>query len=215
VPVCYARPDVPSALASRSAFGVADDAHLYACIQNVRKVHPDMHALVGEILRRDPKGVVLFTGDRHPAVADHLRSALGAALPDVADRVRILPRLDPERYHGLIAAADCLLDTPHYSGGANTFFDALAHAAPVVTLPGPTQRSRYTSASYAQIGVTETSATSPTAYVETALHLAADASVRSDLQHRIRDRGGELFDDRAPIFELADWLEQTALESRS
>ncbi len=214
VPVCYARPTLPDELAGREAFGVAPDQRLYACIQNVRKVHPRMHGLIGEILRRDPGGVALFTGDRYPAAVGALRDALHTALPDVADRIRVLPRLERARYHGLIAGADVVLDTPHYCGGANTFFDALAHAAPVVTLPGATQRSRYTAASYAQIDLHELSARTPDAYVRTALDVAADPDRRAALADRIRSRAPELFDDAAPVAELADWLEQVARDAR-
>ncbi|PKL76160.1 MAG: hypothetical protein CVV27_11675, partial [Candidatus Melainabacteria bacterium HGW-Melainabacteria-1] len=46
--------------APREDFGLADGWHLYACLQNLLKVHPDLDLLIGEILRRDPQGRLLM-----------------------------------------------------------------------------------------------------------------------------------------------------------
>ena len=59
----YARPSLPARPKPRSAFGLPDDAHLYVCPQSLFKIHPDFDRALVELLRRDPRGlVVLLSG---------------------------------------------------------------------------------------------------------------------------------------------------------
>jgi predicted O-linked N-acetylglucosamine transferase (SPINDLY family) len=114
--------------------------------------------------------------------------------------------MDRADYLGLAAAADVILDTPHYGGGANTVYDAAAVGTPTVTLPGPFQRSRWAMAVNRRLGVEELTAGSPAEYVRTAVRVAGDDDLRSDLGRRIRAAGAGLFEDARAVEELTEFF---------
>lgn len=207
LPTYYDRPPLSEAKPARSRFGLSDTAHLYLCQQNLRKVQPDFDPLAAEILRRDPQGQLLFIEDKEPTITGLLRQRLQRTMPDVIDRVRFLPRLPEADYLGLVSLADVILDTLHYSGGANTTYDALAAGTPIVTLPGRFHRGRYTAAAYRQIGLTECIAASPGDYIDLALRLGRDPAERARVSADIRAAGLALFEDEAAVRELADFFE--------
>ena len=57
---------VPGAIGSddgTGALGLSTDQHIYLCVQNLRKLHPDFDGLMDGILRRDPRGLVVLIED--------------------------------------------------------------------------------------------------------------------------------------------------------
>lgn len=204
LPTSYPRPPIPEQPLPRARFDLHDDQHLYLCFQNPRKLHPDFDALLGAILRSDPRGVVVLKGDR-PALRDALLARLRASLPDVLDRVRLLPALPERDYLSLVARADVVLDTLHYSG-ANTSYEALAASVPVVTLPGAFQRGRYSAALYATMGLADGVVGTARAYVERALALGTDRAYRAEVSARIRAAAPALFDRPEPARDLAAFV---------
>jgi predicted O-linked N-acetylglucosamine transferase (SPINDLY family) len=196
-PPALPRPEPPE------GFGLPDATHIYFCAQNLRKVHPDMDALLGAILRADPRGVAVFAGDASVLLAELLRARWRQTLPDAADRLMILPRLSPDDYMRLLASAHVTLDTPHF-GGSNTAYDAFVAGAPVVTLPGDMPRSRYTAALYRSVGIEDSIAATPEAYVETAVCLATDPTARSALRTRILAAVPEVFENQVAATEMED-----------
>lgn len=207
LPTCYARPRVPAQPMPRETWGLRPDQHIYFCAQNLLKVHPDFDPRVGEILRRDPQGVAIFTSGRHAYRGDLLRRRFEKTLPDVLDRIRILPGLQEPEYLSLLARAEVSLDTVHY-GGVNTTYDALAAGTPVVTLPGRWQRGRYTFAVYRHLELKDCVADSTEAYVDLAVGIACEPDRRRELNRRINEVSPELFDHPAPAKELAECFEK-------
>lgn len=197
----------------RRRFGLDEHWNLYLCMQNLRKIHPDFDAMLATILRHDPHGHLLLLEDPQAALGKQLRQRFLTSMPDVAGRVRFMPRAGYADYLALIALADVVLDTPHYGGGANTTYDALALGVPVVTLPGRFQRGRYAQAAYRQIGLLDAIASSPDGYVATALRLGSDRAARKELSTRLREAVPALFDDQQAAVELADFFAQ-AVEAR-
>jgi len=207
LPTYYYRPPVPAAPKSRAELGFRRHDRLYLCAQNLRKAQPDFDAIVGSILRGDPRGQVIFVEDAQPGVTERLRRRFAVGLPDVADRIRFLRRMGEADYLDLLAAADVALDTLHYGGGANTTYDALAAGTPIVTLPGRFHRGRWAYAAYQRIGVTDAIAGSVEEYVAIALRLAAEPEARRELGARITDACPVLFEDRRAVDELAAFFE--------
>src|SRR3546814_12530471 len=88
------------------------------------KIHPDFDRLLGDLLERDPDGiVVLFDA---PGDLRAMRESLLARLRrsnrervGVLNRLRVLPRLPLRRYLGLMQLAEVVLDTTP-SIGRNT-----------------------------------------------------------------------------------------------
>jgi uncharacterized protein (TIGR03032 family) len=189
----------------RERFAPSREATLYVCPQNLRKMHPDFDAVLGGILRADPRGVVLAVEDTHPALGDILRRRWAAALPDVADRIRLLPRLRPDAYLQLVASADVILDTLHF-GGAISSYDAFAAGVPVVTLPGALPRGRYAAAMYRTIGLDDGVATSVDDYIARAVRIAGDRPYRERLSAAIADGSGALFENHASVVQLEEFF---------
>lgn len=210
----YERPALPERPPDPAHYGFRADQHIYFCAQSLLKIHPDFDPLAAEILRRDPAGVLVFVGLKDPYPAELLRARLRATMPDLMARVHFLPRQPEDRFLGLLALADVVLDTRHY-GGVNTTYQALAAGAPVVTWPGAFQRGRYTAGAYRRMGLPDCVADSAAGYVETALALGTDRARRDQISRRIHAGSPVLFEDAQAAVELADWFEATVAEARS
>lgn len=213
IPNYYSCPPETPAV-DRDAYGLRDDERVYFCGQNPRKIHPDFDELLAGILRADRRGVVVLISATLEYVNSALRARFARHLPDVADRVRFVPRLSAAEYRGMAAAADVVLDTPHYGGGANSLYDTLAVASPLVTLPGRFHRGRYTAAVCRMLGLDECVAGSPQDYVDRAVRLAQERDLRTGLQRTIQERRAVLFDNRAAVAELAEFCEHAVARSR-
>lgn len=184
----------------REAHGLSSKQHVYGCIQNLGKFHPDFDAVLAEILRQDPDGVVVAARDHNGFAAEILQRRWKTMIPDVASRLRLVDPLSQPEYLSLLGSCDVLLDPLHF-GGVTTTYDALALSQPIVTLPTEFHRGRYTSACLRKIGVTETIAADIDDYVKIAVELASDAERRRSLRERLRSASGEAFEDQAAIGE--------------
>jgi predicted O-linked N-acetylglucosamine transferase (SPINDLY family) len=96
--VVYERPERPDPPPRREQFGLPGDAHLYACPQTLFKFHPEFDPLLGEILRRDSKGLLVLIEGKYPHWNEMLLKRFRRAIPDVCDRVKILTRLARPEY---------------------------------------------------------------------------------------------------------------------
>lgn len=207
LPTCYARPQLPQRLRGREHWGLSASAHLYFCTQNVRKYHPQFDLLLAELLQRDPLGKLLIIADAQPRITERLLTRLRRSIPDVAQRVQVLPRMEREDYLNVLSLADVVLDTFPYGGGANTVLDCMAVGAPLVTWPGSFQRGRWGLAVYEALGITDCIATSAAHYVELAHRVATEPAWHRDLSTRILARCPELFDNQNTVGEhVALWL---------
>jgi protein O-GlcNAc transferase len=205
LPAFMSRPPLTPRPSARQRHGLPARAALYVCVQNLRKLHSDFDAMLGAILRADPTGLVLGVEDTHPMLGRLLRARWAATLPDVADRIRLLPRLEPNDYFDLVASADVVLDTPYF-GGANTAYDAFAAAVPIVTWPTQFPRSRYGAALYQMMGLGDAVASSADDYVMRAVTLGTDGAARARLSAAIAAQSDILFDNPTAITQFEDWL---------
>ena len=186
-------------------YGLPSGGPLYLCVQNLRKVHPDMDALLEGILRASSRSVVAFVHDRAPAFGELLRARWKHTLADFSERLFLLPRQTGKRYPQLLASATALLDTPHF-GGANTAYDSYLAGVPVVTLPGEQPRGRYTAALHAAAGVEGCTAQSGEEYVQLAVRLGTDFTWRREVCDQMRAGGALLFERREPAAQLESFL---------
>lgn len=203
----YFRPEIPEAMPGRADFGLPEGRRLYVCPQSLFKMHPEFDAALLDILRRDERGLVVLLHEPHPHPAEVLRERLRRAGPKEAERIVFLPRMSPERFLGLLALADCLLDTFHFGGG-NTTLEALAVGAAPVTWPGAFARGRITLAMYRRMGFTELVAATPGEYAETALRLARDRDFAAHVRDEVLTRRGVLFEDMGAVRRLERFFEE-------
>jgi predicted O-linked N-acetylglucosamine transferase (SPINDLY family) len=91
---------------------------------------------------------------------------------------------------------------------------AFAEGVPVVTMPTPHLRGRFTHAMYRAMGIGDCVATTPDHYVEIALLLANDAEWREEVRRRILERNSALFENDQGVSDLAQFLEAVAPRMR-
>ncbi|HEX3315620.1 MAG TPA: hypothetical protein VHR72_12045, partial [Gemmataceae bacterium] len=207
IPAYCCRPEPVTLRAGPEDFGLPADCRLYACPQALFKIDPDFEDILGRLLRRDPRGIVTFHRSPGRNWHDLLGRRFAARIPDVADRIRFLPRLDHADYLRLNTAAAALLDPTAFNGG-NTSYKGLALGTPIVTLPGELLRSRMTLAMYRKMGVMDCVAHSPEEYVEIAVHLAEDPAHRNAVRARILAANDVLYEDREAVSELDRFLQE-------
>jgi predicted O-linked N-acetylglucosamine transferase (SPINDLY family) len=214
LPTWYERPNVPEQALGRAGFGLPEDATLYVCPQSLFKLHPDFDDAVTEILRRDPRGLMVLIEGMSKNWGRLLVERLSRLLPDATDRVILLPRMSEDRFFDLVRVADIVLDPFHFGGG-NTTYEAFAVGMPIVTWPGQFMRGRVTLGAYRQMGIDGPVATSPDEYVRLAVELANDRDARDRLGAQIRAASHQLFEDDLAIAEIETYLERALERARS
>lgn len=158
--------------------------------------------MLGEIVRRDPKGLlVLINSRKAPQLGQLLLERFRQSMPDVAHRVSFLPFLHLDALLGFLQHVDAILDTPVFGGGT-TSLEMFAVDAPIVTWPGPFARSRITHALYRQMQIEGLAAESAAQYVDVALRLANDPAWRAMLQSELRQKKHVLYENVAVVREL-------------
>jgi predicted O-linked N-acetylglucosamine transferase (SPINDLY family) len=199
LPTYYYRPPVLDEIISKNEFGFDDTQHLYLCTQNLRKVHPDMDEVFKQILHKDEKAAILFIHDKQKTVTKHLQKRLKQNMPEVLSRLHFIDRMSAEKYLALVKTVDVILDTFHYTGGANTNYDAFAAGTPVVTLPTNMHRGRYTCAAYQQMGYMDMVADSIDDYVCIAVAIASDKALQHNASEAVLKGCEALLEDQQAV----------------
>ena len=157
--------------------------HVYGCLQSMFKLHPDFDAILDDILRRDPKGIVLLPRGETRYWDEALLRRLTRTMPATAARVKFFEPLPYAQYLGLSAACDVLLAPIHFGAG-NTTYEALAFGTPTVTMPSEFLKGRITHGFYRAMGVMDCVAATPAEYAALAVRLGTDR----DFNHAVRER---------------------------
>jgi len=198
----------------REELGLPPGVRLYTCPQALFKLHPEFDAIAAAILRSDADGRLVLVAPRHQAWLDALMQRMRESMPDVLDRVVVLPSMRHELFLGLLAASDVILDTPHFNG-MNSSLESFAVGAPIITRPGPLQRMRHTAGMYAAMGIEGLCASSDEEYVRLALELARDREKRAAYSATIRERGEALFEDMRVVRGFESFFETACASERS
>ena len=202
----FFRPPAPAAVPpTRTDLGLPADARLYFCAQNLIKIHPEFDAVLADILRRDPKGLLVLIDNKAAQLTQLLMERLRRAIPDAPKRIVLLPFLKLDALLGFLPSVDAILDTPVFGGGT-TSLEMFSVDAPILTWPGPFARSRITHALYRQMRVTGLVAQNATDYVELALRLANDVQWRGALQQELRQKKHVLYENAAVVREVEQFL---------
>ena len=190
--------------------GLPENSHLYMCLQNLLKIHPDFDSMLAGILRDDPEGVVVLLGGRTPYASDLLKQRFSRTLPDVMDRIVFVPRMPAKKYMQMLSLADAVIDPPHFGAGITTY-DIFSLNLPVVALPGEYCVSRCTSGCYEKIGFTELVASSQEEYVAKAIQVATDFEYRQHAVTEIQQRSDVLFEDINGVREFERFFREIHL----
>jgi protein O-GlcNAc transferase len=191
-PVVYEDPGMPSPRPGRTSFGFAADERIYLCPQSLFKLHPDFDAYLGAILAADPDGRVILIESR-ASWRDRLEQRFTAHLGPLARRIEFVPAQDPVGFKALLAAADVVLDTIHFSGGY-TSFETLWAEVPFVTERGAFMRGRVTAGLADLLGLPAAIARGAADYATRAVELAHAGPARARFVDALRERKYALLD---------------------
>ena len=131
--------DAPLPNATRSAFGLAEDAFVMAAFGNVYKITPEMFATWMALLKEIPKAI-LWIIDDNPATTANLKAHSTAANIDL-NKIKFTPRTTHIEYKAKLKLADVFLDTFPYNCGS-TSNDVINAGVPLVTISGKSLVSR-------------------------------------------------------------------------
>ena len=133
------RDETPIREASRSEFGLAEEAFVMAAFGNVYKITPEMFSTWMELLQEIPRAV-LWIIDDNPTTTANLKAHAAAANADL-NRIQFTPRTTHIEYKAKLRLADVFLDTFPYNCGS-TANDVVQAGVPIVTMSGRTLVSR-------------------------------------------------------------------------
>lgn len=214
----YAAPSLPP-LRSRGELGLPLNRTLYLLPQSPFKLHPDVDAVVVDIVQRDPTAqFVLFTGSAHGATVHLQRRLRGALLAAGCDPVRSLhwlPMCPRDTYLAVNQACDVMLDSLRWSGG-NASIDALACGLPLITCPGALMRGRQSSAMLRKLQRTEWIADTPQQQAELAVSIARQRRTYRDRTDHVGISEGiaALLGDPLPLHVMVEQVRELLTPSR-
>ncbi|MEM9006910.1 MAG: DUF4915 domain-containing protein, partial [Cyanobacteria bacterium P01_F01_bin.86] len=197
-----ASPDFASVrgpIPQRADQGLPDDAFIFCCFNNLRKIDPTVFAVWMRILQRVPEAVLWLSNGAELAKTN-LKVAAQAQGID-PQRLVFASHQPFEQYLARHHCADLFLDTFTYNAGS-TAVCALAAGLPLLTQPGPTNASRMGTSLCASAGLESLICDSDTAYEQTAVHLATHPDELATLRQTLQNRHNQ------PLFQPRDWIAQ-------
>jgi predicted O-linked N-acetylglucosamine transferase (SPINDLY family) len=146
----------------------------------------------------DLNGEIILLEGQHPEWTIKLKSRFKERIPDVADRIKFLPRLSGLDFLDFISLADVILDTPHFCGG-NTSYEAFSLGKIVVTLPSKFLRGRLTLGLYRQMGIDMPIARSAKEYIKIAVKYGSGKQARDSIETLIHTAQKTIFGTKSSI----------------
>lgn len=193
--------------ATREEFGLPEQGAIYFCPHRLQKYHPSFDAYFKGILEADPAGHLLLLGGRKPEKLPLLQARLEKNLgKDLCRRIRLLPAQSNANYKKLLRLANCVLDSPIYSGDLTTH-DAFDLGAAVVTEEGDLLVQRYTSGLYRRMELPHLIAQDREQYVDLAVKLGTNEDFRRETSRLIGERILSVFSPDETVKAYEDFFE--------
>lgn len=186
---------------SRSDFGLSEIDNLYLCPQSLFKIQPLFDEIFIEILRQDPKGIILLISGEKKAWNLKIIDRISSKDSSIVNRIKFLRRLDSKNFVRLLKLSDCILD-PITFGGGITSLEALYVGTPIITLPGNYLRSRLTQGFYKKIGIQDFIVNSKEEYIDLALSLVKSKEYNYECRKKILEKSKLLFQDMDSVTDL-------------
>jgi len=171
-------------LLTRAQAGIPARAVAIGAFVTPLKLSQRCLALWRDVLQRVPDAVLVFSPLQPSLRTVYQRICATAGIE--AQRVAFLPQgRDDAENQARYRLIDFVLDPLPY-GGVNGTLEALDMEVPVVTLVGRRHAERSSYSILANLGITDTVATTGGEYVDIAVRLATDRAFATDLRARIR-----------------------------
>ena len=208
LPRCYQPSDSTrpvGAAPSRHAFGLPDDAVVFANFNNSWKLNAASFSRMCAVLREVPDSVLWLLDAGHDANG-RLREAARLRGLD-PKRLVFSPSLPHLQHLARYQLADLFLDTNPYNAHT-TASDAIWARCPVLTRPGETFASRVAGSLNHHLGMPELIARDDKAFIDTAIRFGNDPSVLAALRARLANlrKTSGLFDMQAYAQDFATLL---------
>ena len=191
------RDETPVREASRSEFGLSDEAFVMAAFGNVYKITPEMFATWMELLNEIPSAV-LWIIDDNPTTTANLKAHAVAANADL-NRIQFTPRTTHIEYKAKLRLADVFLDTFPYNCGSTTN-DVVQAGVLIVTMSGRTLVSRMGGGILNSLGLSELTTDSYENYVLRCKQLSQDEVLRKKIREKMSQRHGLGFPTEGGLF---------------
>ena len=191
------RDETPVREASRSEFGLSNEAFVMAAFGNVYKITPEMFATWMELLNEIPSAV-LWIIDDNPTTTANLKAHAVAANADL-NRIQFTPRTTHIEYKAKLRLADVFLDTFPYNCGSTTN-DVVQAGVLIVTMSGRTLVSRMGGGILNSLGLSELTTDSYENYVLRCKQLSQDEAFRKKVREKMFQRHGLGFPTEQGLF---------------
>jgi protein O-GlcNAc transferase len=178
---------------TRAEAGLAGEAFVFCCFNNVYKLNPAMFDIWMRLLDRVPDSLLWLLNTGEPVV-DNLRREGAHRGVDPA-RLVFAPRLPYPDHLNRLRLADLFLDTLPFNAGT-TASDALWAGLPVLTCAGEAFAARMAGSILKAAGLPELIAHSPAEYEAKALELAQRRDTLRSLRQRLAESR-----QSAPLFD--------------
>ena len=165
-----------------------------------------------DILRADPKGLLVLVHGLDPFVGQRLVNRILEQASDLEERIVMLGAMSADQFRALMGVADIVLDPFHYSGG-HTTLEAIDARAPLITWPGRFMRGRHTAGFLSLMGLDPMVSTSQSDYVTRALALGRDPALRQEMRAAYQTQDGAIFECAEALDPLADAFESAIVDA--
>lgn len=182
--------------AAESAY-LPSSGHLYAAPQHCLKFHPLFDEALVRLLTRDADAILVV---KDCSTTITLQERLAKRV-DIKGRIVKVPQLSLQDYVRLFGGSHVALETFPF-GGSITSLDSFEGGTPVVSLAQLSGRPALTVALYDIMGVSGCVASSINEYVETAVRIASNATLRASIRARLDAARSSLYESMAAVREI-------------
>eukprot|EP00984_Skeletonema_dohrnii_P012431 scaffold5043_cov117-Skeletonema_dohrnii-CCMP3373.AAC.2 len=181
---------------TRSDLGVPLKEHFYLCMQKPFKFHPEVDTLFCGIMTKDPDGWLVLHQEVSQDNQEVFEKRLKRAGCDLS-RIVFLKQQPHHRLLALYREAAVVLDS-YPAGGDTTTREVIEMSKPLVTLPARLLGGRWSLGYLSNIGLKEDTkraliASTPEEYVDLAVQLGTDDTLREAVEADLRECSSNLF----------------------
>lgn len=204
------RPSPISTAARREDYNIRADSIAFWCCQSLPKYAPIYDDIFPRIAAQLPNCQFAFIEfPDSPYLTEFFSKRLEVVFSryglEASNHCVMLPRLPAPEFRAAMGLFDVMLDSIGWSG-CNSTFDAMAHNLPIVTIAGEFMRGRHTSAIFNMMNMSDVVAADVSHYVANAIMLGQSKSARSEFSARIALNKHLLYEDKACIRGLEEFL---------
>ena len=178
------------------SFTAPPEKHWYVCMQKPFKLHPEFDAMIAGILAADDDAHIIL----HAIDNAENRRVVQARYDNAGinrSRITWLPVQPRSKLLALYHLADVIIDS-YYASGCTTSREALEVGAVIVTLPAKYLGSRWTTALYSLLDLTDDLvAIDKDDYVKKAVYFGTHPDARAQLRAKIHARRDDIIYHRS------------------